>query len=223
MIDHKDTFYSGKISSRICLFCEPKEGMILLETDHFRLIADTYPIIPGHLMISSKAHYSSGGEVASQLHKELLQMKTHAKQIALEMNDSCLFYEHGKAGQCHAQSSENVHCEHFHMHCLPASVCIHSKIAERFTGIPMNNFAEIFVNYQKYGSYLFFENSKGEMYYYPAEQHEVPPHFLRTLICEELKVHHLADWQAYDDLDRSLTSKTEIAFAMQMEPLYALL
>lgn len=221
MVSYTDVFYKGKTPSRVCLFCEPNEGMTLEESENFRLIADTYPIIPGHFMISTKAHYSSGGEVSKELHEEFLFMKAAAKDLALEMNDSCVFYEHGKAGSCHAQSSEDVHCEHFHMHCLPVSMCIHEKIAEHFAGIQMTSCVELFANYLKHGSYLFFENSDGKMVYYPAEEHKVPPHFLRTLICQELQIATLADWQAYDDVDRYIMSRERIAGAMLKESSYA--
>lgn len=223
MVSYKDVFYKGKQPSRVCLFCEPNEGMTLLETDNFRLIADTYPITSGHFMLSTKAHFSSGGEVTKDLHEEFLYVKSLAKDIGLAMHEKCVFYEHGKAGSCHANSQEDVHCEHFHMHCLPVSIDIHAKIAKHFQGIKMNSLVELFSNYQKYGSYLFFEDADGQMVYYPAEEHKVPPHFLRTLICEELDVATLSDWQAYDMLDRYVASRERLADALCKESPYALL
>lgn len=223
MVGHEVIFYEGKKPSRQCLFCAPPSEMILAETEHFRLLADTYPITAGQIMISSKLHYSAGGELASQLHEEFVEMKHRASRIVKAMGDSCIFYEHGKAGSCHSHASETVHCEHFHMHCLPASICIHSKIARHFQSLPMESITDLFSYYPKYGSYLFFENADGVMQYTPVDEGNVPSHFLRTLICEALHVKELANWEAYTDLNRSLQSRQRIALAMQKDPVHALL
>ncbi|MBS0656329.1 MAG: hypothetical protein JSR46_11175 [Verrucomicrobia bacterium] len=223
MVNYEEIFHQCKTPSRTCLFCEPTSGTVLLETEHFRLIADTYPIVPGHIMISSKAHYGAAGELVGELHEEFVHMRYCAKQIVTESSATCVFYEHGKAGSCHAHSSENVHCEHFHMHCLPASICIHSTIAKHFQGHAMESIIDIFAYYPKHGSYLFFENADGVMRYYPAEEQIVPSHFLRTLVCAALNVPDLANWESYDDLPCFLQSRELIAIAMQKEHMYALL
>ncbi|MGL4348370.1 MAG: hypothetical protein ACRCSV_02795 [Chlamydiales bacterium] len=131
------------------------------------------------------------------------------------------FYEHGKAGSCHAASSTEIHCEHFHLHCLPTSICIHSRIAQQFPGTGLKEYASLFNYYCKYGTYLFFENSSNEMVYYPTYPHKVPPHFLRTLICEQLKIDDLSDWQSYTDLKRSPQSREKLAAVIGKVP-YAL-
>lgn len=213
MIKNLEIFYQRRNPSQVCLFCVPNQEMTVFETANFRLLADTFPIIPGHLMISSKEHYSSAGELPDHLHEEFFQLKLMSTKIALKMGNSYVFYEHGKAGSCHALSLNDIHCEHFHLHCLPASLCIHSIIAKEFSGIRMENYDTLFSYYSKYGSYLYFENSSREMVYYPAEHHEVPSHYLRTLICEELKVSTLADWKTYNDLNRHIVSHKKIAEA----------
>ena len=223
MTDYTKVFYKGKNPSRNCLFCQPNPGMEIIETENFRLLADTFPITPGHLMISSKDHYSSAGELPSYLHEEFFSLKITATEIVRKMGSGYILYEHGKAGSCHAHSSEEIHCEHFHLHCLPVSLCIHSKIAARFPGIKMKDFDALFENYKKNGSYLYFENSINEMVFYPAEEHEVPPHFLRTLICEALNKGGKAAWQEYTDLHCYLESRIMIANALAAEARYAVL
>lgn len=185
--------------------------MVLLETNNFVLIADTYPIVVGHLMISSKEHYSAAAEFPFDLLQEFLRIKAIATDLALKINNSCIFYEHGKAGSCHATSSNEIHCEHFHLHCLPTSICIHSQIAKQFPGTILKEYGSLFNYYYKYGSYLFFENSSKEMIYYPIHTHKIPPHFLRTLICKELGTDKFSDWQDYTDLTRYLQSRQKLA------------
>lgn len=221
MNDYADIFYRGKLPSRKCLFCAPNAGMTVLELENFRLIADTYPIVPGHLMISSKQHYGSAGELLPEFHAELLECKKIAKEWACSLGHGCIFYEHGKAGSCHAPSHGEIHCEHFHLHCLPVSVCIHAGIEARFPGMMLAKYEDLFEHYRKYGSYLFFENSEGKMAFYPAQSDKVPSHFLRTLLCETLSIGSFSDWASYTDVTRYMESRNVIA--KMQEETYVLL
>lgn len=229
-MDYAEIFYRGKTPSRTCLFCVPNPGMTLWETDNFRCIADTYPILPGHVMISSKEHYGSAGELPTSLHAEFLECKNISKEYADLYGHGCIFYEHGKAGACHASAQEDIHCEHFHLHCLPKSACIHKEIQKQFNGIPLQRYEELFIHYSKHGPYLFFENDREEKIFYPAQSGRVPSHFLRTLLCQTFGISTLSDWSAYNDLEKYKESRALIKQIMhraqlprQGEKMYALL
>jgi len=218
----KRVFEHGKEPTQTCIFCHPIPERVLFETDHFRVLIDTYPIVPGHLLISTKSHYGNAGELPDSLKEEFLQIKKEVKSIALQINSSTIFYEHGKAGSCHSSSPEEIVCEHFHFHCLPIVQCIHHEIAKKFTPISLSTDADFFAHGERMGSYLYFENSWGTAKIYPAGPRQVPPHFLRTLICQSLQIGELAEWQAYNRFDRYLNSLQTILDAFQPEDQNAL-
>jgi diadenosine tetraphosphate (Ap4A) HIT family hydrolase len=184
-----------------CLFCNPVEGMEVLSTPHFRVLMDTFPIIPGHLLISSKDHYGSAGEIPLELQKELLDLKQMIQTKILSLNGHYTFYEHGRAGSCMSSDPFKQKCEHFHLHCLPINASIHNLLLANFDGIVMNHYDEISNLFLKHGNYLYTETSSSEMYFFPLEGKEIAPHLLRTLICKELQVEHRSNWEIYNESD----------------------
>ncbi len=218
----QNIFMQGKKPSKYCLFCYPPDGMVLWETLHFRVLIDTYPIVPGHIMISSKGHFGSAGEIPDFLRQEYHTLKTEVRKYVERVEQGAIFYEHGKAGACHALHSQDVHCEHFHIHCLPVNCCIYQEISRTFTGISINEYAQIYDLFSAHGTYLFFENSKKGMTFFPADEEKVPAHFLRTLMCQRAGVVALADWHAYQDYERYLSSLAKISEMKEGKKAYAL-
>lgn len=194
-----DTFELAQKGKAGCLFCDPFPGMIVEETKHFRVLLDTFPVIPGHVMISSKAHYGSAGEVSSEYQKELCLLKDVVRSQVFKINESTFFYEHGRAGCCLAANPDGSKCEHFHLHCIPADIDLTPNLNNRFQQISLNKYNEISDLFMQYGNYLFIETNKQEMHFYPAEDENVESHLLRTLICEALNVDDLAHWERYID------------------------
>lgn len=180
-----------------CLFCKPVEGMTVRETKNFRVLFDTYPITPGHLMITSKAHYGSAGEIPLELQQELLDLKTELKEKMQEIFGQYSFYEHGHSGCCLTVNPHGEKCEHFHLHCIPTHVSIKSHLTKKYPCIKMEDYSQIHDYFNEHGNYLFVEGKNGEMLFFPAEK--VEPHLLRSLICYELGVPNRCDWQKYDE------------------------
>ncbi len=185
-----------------CLFCSPVIGSVLFETPNFRVFLDTFPLCPGHVMISSKEHYGSAGEIPEELFHELNTLKTQIDIWAKSKTSFSIFYEHGRAGSCSSLNAENPKCHHFHLHCLPIKVCIHQELAsKKYEYIPMNSYDQIQNLFFQYGNYLFFQNNNGDMFFYVAGEKAVAPHLLRTLVGKSIGKLHLADWEQYNRPD----------------------
>lgn len=182
-----------------CLFCDPIPGMAIHETDHFRVLMDTFPIIPGHLMISSKAHYGSAGEIPDEMQQELIELKHDLKEKVKGINGDYIFYEHGRAGCCMKANPNGQKCEHFHLHCLPVDVSLSKSLSQKYSCIPMESYEEIMPLFLEHGNYLYFEETSGKMCFFPAEDHKVESHLLRSLICNSLGIPNRSDWQSYED------------------------
>ncbi len=193
------TFAQARKGRSGCLFCNPFEGMKILETENFRVLADTFPIELGHLMISTKEHWGCAGEVGPKLRGELAMVKDHVRRLVERIVGSAIFYEHGRAGCCLKLDPNGQKCEHFHLHCLPVNVSLHVVLAQRFEFRRLQHYSDIYEVFLEEGNYLYFEDAESNMHFYPAADEKVESHLLRTLICNELHQPHRADWELYTD------------------------
>jgi diadenosine tetraphosphate (Ap4A) HIT family hydrolase len=190
-----------------CLFCSPISGMTLSETENFRVLLDNFPICPGHIMISTKAHYGSAGEVPLELQQEFIELKNQIGILAKSKTGKVVFYEHGRAGSCH-HANPNEQCDHFHLHCLPLDICIHKQLRSSYERIQMNQYSQIHDLFYEYGNYLFFENAENQMSFYVEGENKVASHLLRTLICSAIGKDNLANWEQYTNMNMSLYSQS---------------
>lgn len=183
-----------------CIFCNPYDGMLLFQTDHFRVLADTFPINLGHVMISSKLHYGCAGELLNNVFDELCILKEYIRHVFEKNKMTVVFYEHGRAGCCMSSRTEDVECcEHFHLHCVVTTFSIHEDIKNHFQWFQLPHYKNLPEFFYNYGRYLFFEDTKSNMFFYPALNQEVPAHFLRSLICEKLGNLDQVSWEKYND------------------------
>jgi len=194
-----EIFYHARNGKPGCLFCEPIEGMVLEETQNFRVLIDTFPITSGHVMISSKAHYGSAGEVPLELFDELCELKRRVKKELASLYGHTICYEHGPGGCCSSSDPDAIQCEHFHFHCLPLNLSIAPELMKRFEKIELNDYREIIPYFFEHGNYLYCEDPSGKMMFFPAEDEIIEPHLLRTLISRALGSPDLSDWESYED------------------------
>lgn len=193
------TFSEALVGKSGCLFCSPFNGMLIRRTKNFNLLADTFPVMPGHVMISSRDHYGCAGEIPLELQFELNTIKGDVASSMRKKYGKAIFYEHGRAGCCMALNPDGSRCEHFHLHALPVDIDISKYLEKNFDVIKMLEYNSIFENFYSYGNYLFFENNFGDKYFYVADGAIVDAHLLRTLVCRELMVSERSNWQQYTD------------------------
>lgn len=180
-----------------CVFCQADETLKIHETKNLFVLFDPYPLVEGHMMISSKEHYGCAGELPEEFLEELLFLKEKVSLILRKTYGVVSFYEHGRAGGCMVTDPGNRFCHHFHLHALPFVGNIHKNLDEQFKSKPVNNFSIVRDYFEGYGEYLYFENSLQQGQFYLAEGQTVPPHHLRTLIAESLGHSHRANWATY--------------------------
>lgn len=190
-------FKKANISPTVCLFCHPNEGMEIHQTENFRILRVNFPAAAGHIMISSKQHFGSLGEVDSQFIPELENLKNTIENWFRLNLGHVLFYEHGRAGSCHSTDEFGQQCEHFHLNCIPANVCIHKHLKYLPKNFKLSSIKEMGDLFDSYGEYLYFENDQKEARSYSLLKTKIPSHFLRTLICGELNTPDKANWQKY--------------------------
>lgn len=201
---HQINFPNIKKSSHIlpemkgCSLCEKTDlEPILFESANFYVILDFAPIKEGHLMIISNEHYGCAGEMPDDLLYELKLLKEKMEKLVEQTYQKKLCYEHGRAGHCFTMKDSEVLCNHFHLHIVPAIADISNLLKNEFQKKDVKSYDELNTMYARYGSYLYFENNKNEMSFYPASDEIVAPHLLRTLICKKLRTPKRSDWEHY--------------------------
>lgn len=199
-----EEFFASAPKQETCIYCNAHPMRILHETEHFRVLVDTYPIIPGHIMLSGKEHLAAVGALDAGGIQELAEIKEKIALVFRELFGNVLFYEHGRV--CCCENIEDHKCDHFHMHCLPSAVGIHHAIAEVMPKFyPIGSLADVANLYETMGEYLYFENASGQICLYPVEK-KIPSHFIRTLLCNALSVPERASWNRRKDLSEYLES-----------------
>ena len=118
-----------------------------------------------------------------------------------EVYGKVIFFEHGRAGHCGITYGLDLRvCHHFHLHILPADIDISKTINQKHEQKNMKLYSQIIDMYNKFGNYLFFENTKGDKYFYPASDDSLPTHYLATVVSDYLNTPERANWQNYSNL-----------------------
>lgn len=198
-LDPLKIYQKEKKEKWACLFCEPSEAITIEQTEHFRVIIDPFPVVPGHVMITSQAHYGCAGEIPPELQLELIALREYLRSELQGHAGPCIFYEHGRAGCCLPKNKNNLKCDHFHLHCLPLDICIQQHLKNKYKCIRITNYSEIMDLFFQFGDYLYFEESDGSMLFFPTAGAFVEPHLLRTLLCYAIGAPERSNWQAYHD------------------------
>jgi diadenosine tetraphosphate (Ap4A) HIT family hydrolase len=191
-----------------CVFCNPKQELIIESSPHFTLMFDPFALTPGHLLLTSKGHYGCLGEVPEELHDECDELRTKGYALlALHFKTGITRYEHGRAGHCIARGVESRSCHHYHEHLLPAELDLHTKLAPRFKSIAYSEEKDIVDLYDRYHEYLLVQEAHNEKRFYIAKGSEVEAHLLRTLSAEALGHPDLQDWTSYVSCEKMLIGK----------------
>ncbi len=196
-LDKKNTRHSEKNTT--CHLCHPSETLIIKQTEYFSILYDPYPILTGHFLITSRLHYGCGGELTESMMLELMEIKVHLTKILTKHFSSAICYEHGRAGSCLSLPLEERICHHMHLHVLPWNTYVAPMISTVLKKHTRISYADIPAFYNSYGNYVYFEHAPERGFFYPLNNQKIPPHFIRTLLCDRNGTPERADWQQYPD------------------------
>lgn len=197
-----------KQTQKECVFCNPSKELILTESENFTLILDPFALIPGHLLLSSKAHYGCLGEVPEHLQEECSKLRFYGYEILSQHFDKRVTrYEHGRAGHCITRGKSARSCHHYHEHLIPEDLSIHPLLEFSFKSILYNEETEVIDLFDRYQEYLLVCESDGLKRFYVAKSENVPPHLLRTLAAQALGKPELHDWEGYTSCELMLEGK----------------
>lgn len=204
-----DIEFAEMRDSKECVFCAPRQKKILTETEHFFITYDASPLLEGHVDIHTKEHIGCSAEIDPEVYEEFITLKKWIGDMITEMYGHVSFYEHGRAGHC-SMTLNGVECHHFHMHALPLAEDISTDVSKMFKPIMLIDENEIPVLYERYDQYLYFENTSGEKFFYPANK-PLPSHYLRTVIANAIGKPERSDWESYGDKESLNNFKTRLS------------
>lgn len=191
-----------------CEFCDgfPTDAVpYIFESENFIVKADRSPLLVGHVLVFSKAHFGCAGEIPEALRGELLDIVSSFSKKIQEKYGSVSLYEHGRAGHCVVMESGKGMCEHFHLHILPfnnkvnmpfeleSEVCFGHQVE--------NSFSAVFDFFERYGNYLYVSNASDEHSFYAVDPSEIAPHFLRSCFIRCGADSGRDDWLACQNVD----------------------
>jgi diadenosine tetraphosphate (Ap4A) HIT family hydrolase len=103
----------NKLYSKIC----QTECMILMQTNHFYVLSDDYPVAYGHLLIVPKEHITSFVSIDIGWNSEIAFILSELKKIF--GTDEYVLFEHGcrLSGETVISSGNSVY--HAHLHFIP--------------------------------------------------------------------------------------------------------
>lgn len=180
-----------------CVFCKPPQKKIFAETENFYITFDASPLLEGHVDLHTKDHIGCSAEIDSEIYEEFTALKQWVGEIITDIYGQVSFYEHGRAGHC-SMTLNGVECHHFHMHALPLDEDIPAEVSKMFKPIMLGDENDIPIQYERYDQYLYFENTDGEKFFFPANK-PLPSHYLRTVIANAIGKPERSDWESYGD------------------------
>ena len=160
-------YNESSISSEIetlksdCAFCQRGfiADQILKETPVFRIIADHAPLVPGHLLIVPRNHYTCYGDVPAALDDELFALKQEVQRFFLRYYEPTVFWEHGVFHQT---------VFHAHLHCFPFGET-HYDPSKNLHAVTVSAQEDIRTWYSTHGQYFYLEDVHNAFLFAPKQ------------------------------------------------------
>jgi len=191
-----------------CAFCNRAifEERIIAEDDLFFVIATLGQITDGgYVLIFPKRHTKCMSTLTTEEMIQFFVLLLNLEEVLGQEYDSPgALFEHGIVGQT---------IPHAHMHLVPTTVDLVTKVTHDFPDTPHRSFEIIIESIpttpsSELSPYLLWRSNphtETHMWLNPP----APPQYFRTILAEKLNRPERADWKKMDpDLDQRLWAKT---------------
>lgn len=180
---------------------------ILKETTNFVVMPTLGQIVEGYLLIVSKKHYLSIGDLPYGYFDELSALKKETFDVLTKAYKSPIFFEHGAISY---QQRGGCCVTHLHLNAIPTNVDLLPKIMQHLEGKRIQSILEIKRQFKKKTPYLFYETPKGEKYLFDA--FVIPSQYLRQLLAVELNLRDKWDWRRHIGKDKVIATLKKLSF-----------
>lgn len=182
--------------------------MVLTKTKNFYVMASIGPIVEGYVLICSKKHYLSSGNLPERLYPEFDELKGEIEEVFVKNYGGYTFFEHGKTKAC-AKNGDDQHCFHAHLHAIPLRVNILPEL-EKELGRPEKILSHKMISTAVGNEpYLFYETEQGKFVWRAPK--DLRQQFFRWLLAKELGTLEKADWKLNPNWEEAEQTKKELA------------
>jgi diadenosine tetraphosphate (Ap4A) HIT family hydrolase len=176
---------SGALSTRLGA-SRNDPGRYLLESRNFVLLSDISPLVPGHCLLVSRAHYPSFAQIPRELLPEFCDIRSRGISKVRDDFSPPLIFEHGSGSH---DPKSGVCIQHAHMHLVPLCAPINAwmedygEVAELPTCFPTPPRAHF--------DYLYYEDQARRAYLLTNFDEPLPCQFIRRLLAKHFTI---ANW-----------------------------
>jgi diadenosine tetraphosphate (Ap4A) HIT family hydrolase len=164
---------------------------VILESEHFIVIADIGPIVEGYALIVTKNHILSLACMEPKQLEEFAIVQEKIRSAQVLTYGSSISFEHG-SGKENERSGACI--DHAHMHVVPVHRDPSPEILGRFDFIQLEHLSQLCPHVDHPG-YLYYEDSSGRKW--GATPASVPRQFFRQVIRSTQAPHLPWDWRSF--------------------------
>lgn len=178
------------------------------ETKNFSVLISIGPLVQGHVMVVSRQHYLSMGDMPEELYEEFNQaQKSTWEALDATYRKPVISFEHGPAVKgCHAGAC----VDHAHLHMMPFNKTISWKANEfgerQYHSGYVHQVLRELVNNGK--SYLHIHEN-GESFIFKLTK-DLPSQFMRRVISEQTGKENTWDWAVFPRLEDMLETSVKL-------------
>jgi diadenosine tetraphosphate (Ap4A) HIT family hydrolase len=178
------------LSSKLGLYPEPSRRF-LFQNEHFVLIPDISPIVPGHSLVVTRRHVPCFSALPPHLVEPFRTFLRKVVDLVADRIHPPLLFEHGTHGPI---ATSGACIQHAHVHVVPLAGPV--PVAEWMDHYgEVNQQADVFSSDgclgPKTGDYLACQDSRGVGYLLRDFESRMPSQFVRRRLAEHLGVE---DW-----------------------------
>lgn len=184
-----------------CLFCFERPpnrhlgNRVLHSTESFLVYPGLGQLVEGYLLIVTRDHHTSMGEMPPERFGELVALKEEVRRVLSKRYRNPIFLEHGgtsiepedRCGSC---------IDHAHLHAFPVEVDLLPRISRDLEAKPetITHMSDLRHYFESRTGYLFYESKGGEMYVFRPRK-MLQGQYLRRILSEELKMPDKWNWR----------------------------
>ncbi len=206
-----------------CFFCDPEEGRVLYESEHFYVLLGLGPIVEGYAILVAKEHVRSMFDLPEELRNAYAAEKRRLKNLIKDVYGPSIVTEHGRVLACTVEDEEahDLLCYHAHQLFFPVDIDLSQLSNEgpfekmEFSGKSL--FDIDLSQLQDDEEYLLFESSADQVFMHKVRG-KCPRQYMRYLVARSQGQPELASWQRYPDLSRITEAKRKYMDVLLSSP-----
>ena len=172
---------ANPLSLRLGLYTSNSEK-IILESEHFVLVRDISPLVPGHVLLLTKDHYCSFAQLPCSMLSEFQNVMDCSISYIVDNYVAPLLFEHGSS---ETAPSGGACIEHAHIHLLPVSAPVEEwleEVGDVTPGSLVGRQPDVSENY------LWYRKQDGSEYFVRRFHQPIPSQFIRRVLADHLNI-----------------------------------